>query len=102
MDLSRIFQIYGTCNSYPWGAKGRESLAATLLEAVNPTDFQVDEDETYSELWFGDYPDFPARLQNGQLLADVLEGNAESLLGPYSVKTFGSNLPFLPKVRSIF
>lgn len=54
-------------------------------------------------MWFGDYPDFPARdLETGQELAELLKRNKEELLGRYSVDKFGDNLPFLPKVCWFF
>ncbi|KAL7948677.1 mannose-6-phosphate isomerase [Trichoderma barbatum] len=98
----RLFQLSGTCNNYPWGKKGRDSLAARLCEKTPRTDFVINDDEFYSEMWFGDYPDFPARvLETGQTLAEVLELHKEKLLGSYSLEKFGNHLPFLPKILSI-
>lgn len=98
-SVSRLFQLSGTCNNYPWGKKGHQSLAAELCKKTPGTDFTINDDEYYSEMWFGDYPDFPARdLETGQPLADLLRSNEEKLLGSYSVEKFGNNLPFLPKV----
>lgn len=96
---SRLFQLSGTCNNYPWGKKGHESLAAKLCEKTPGTEFSVNDNEYYSELWFGDYPDFPARdLKTGRPLAERLKTHKEALLGSYSLKKFGDQLPFLPKV----
>ncbi|EGR50298.1 hexose-6-phosphate isomerase [Trichoderma reesei QM6a] len=101
-DVPRLFQLSGTCNNYPWGKKGHESLAAKLCEKTPGTDFTIKDDEPYSEMWFGDYPDFPARvLETGQPLAELLKAHKEKLLGSYSIETFGNNLPFLPKILSI-
>jgi hypothetical protein len=98
-SVSRLFQLSGTCNNYPWGKKGHQSLAAKLCKQTLGTDFTINDDEHYSEMWFGDYPDFPARdLETGQTLADLLKSNEENLLGSYSMEKFGNNLPFLPKV----
>ncbi|KAL7927538.1 RmlC-like cupin domain-containing protein [Trichoderma austrokoningii] len=100
-SVSRLFQLSGTCNNYPWGKKGNQSLAAKLCKKTPGTDFVIDDDEFYSEMWFGDYPDFPARdLEKGQALGDLLKSNQEKLLGQYSVEKFGNNLPFLPKILS--
>ena len=53
----------------------------------------------YSEMWFGDYPDFPARRHGtGEALGDVLARHGETLLGRRVVEEFGGQLPFLPKV----
>ncbi|KAH8128481.1 hypothetical protein ACSS6W_003551 [Trichoderma asperelloides] len=101
-SISRLFQLSGTCNNYPWGKKGHQSLAAQLCKKTPGTDFAINDDEYYSELWFGDYPDFPARdLETGQTLAELLNSNEEKLLGSYAVEKFGNHLPFLPKILSI-
>ncbi|OAA37490.1 hexose-6-phosphate isomerase [Cordyceps fumosorosea ARSEF 2679] len=95
------FGLYGTCNNYPWGRKGTKSLAARLCAATSRDDFRVDENEHYSEMWFGDYPDFPARLRDRQDLGDMLRNNKMKLLGKHSVDKFGDQLPYLPKILSI-
>ena len=57
----RVFPLSGSCNNYPWGKKGQASLAAQLCAKSDKT-FHIDDDEHYSELWFGDCPDFPTRV----------------------------------------
>lgn len=95
-----VFQLSGTCNNYPWGKKGKQSLAAQLCAKTPGLDFTVKEDEFYSEMWFGDYPDFPARkLDTGELLKDVIDANKEQLLGKKVIQHYDAQLPFLPKVR---
>jgi mannose-6-phosphate isomerase len=97
--VSRLFQLSGTCNNYSWGRKGHDSLAARLCEQTPGTGFAINDDQYYSEMWFGDYPDFPARvLQTGQPLAELLKSYKEELLGAHTIKKFGDHLPFLPKV----
>lgn len=94
-----VFQLSGTCNSYPWGKKGRRSLAAQFCAQTPGVDFKIQDDQPYSELWFGDYPDFPARkLDTGELLRDVLDANKEQLLGTKVIEKFDAQLPYLPKV----
>lgn len=94
----RVFQLSGSCNNYPWGKQGHQSLAAQLCSKTNKN-FEIREDEFYSEMWFGDYPDYPARVvKTGELLKDVLEKNKETLLGNKVVEQLGGQLPFLPKV----
>lgn len=96
----RVFRISGTCNNYPWGKKGSDSLAARLCKASDEN-FDIKEDEPYSEIWFGDYPDFPAKvLATGELLSDALNENRLALLGSNVVRNLDSQLPFLPKVRA--
>lgn len=100
MTIQRVFQLSGTCNNYPWGKKGRQSLAAQLCARTPGTDFMIDDEQYYSEMWFGDYPDFPARvLETDELLADVLKRDQQTLLGKKVVETMDAQLPFLPKVR---
>ncbi|KAI0593217.1 RmlC-like cupin domain-containing protein [Biscogniauxia sp. FL1348] len=102
MAQQRVFQLAGTCNQYSWGKKGGESLAARLCAATPGTDFKIEDDKNYSELWFGDYNDFPGRkLDTGELLSDVLARNKEELLGKKVIERFDAQLPFLPKILSI-
>ncbi|KAM3446097.1 hypothetical protein MY3296_009993 [Beauveria thailandica] len=95
------FRLYSTCNNYPWGRKGNKSLAARMCAATPREDFRVNENEPYSEMWFGDYPDFPARLKYGHDLGHVLRTNTTKLLGKSPVDKFGHQLPYLPKILSI-
>ncbi|KAK1522254.1 phosphomannose isomerase type I [Colletotrichum costaricense] len=98
---SSVFQLSGTCNNYDWGKKGRDSLAARLCENT-PSGFTINDNEAYSEMWFGDYPDFPARvLETGELLKDVLDKNKEKLLGKKVITELDGQLPYLPKILSI-
>ncbi|KXJ89316.1 hexose-6-phosphate isomerase [Microdochium bolleyi] len=97
-----VFQLSGTCNNYPWGKKGRDSLAAQLCEKTPGTGFAIDDDEYYSEMWFGDYEDFPARkLDTGETLKEVLARDKDRLLGKKVVEQMDGQLPFLPKILSI-
>ncbi|KAI1098136.1 mannose-6-phosphate isomerase [Jackrogersella minutella] len=102
MPHQLVFQLSGSCNNYPWGKKGKQSLAAQLCAQTPGIDFHIKDDEFYSEMWFGDYPDFPAReLDTGELLAEVLQRNKEQLLGRKVIDKFDSQLPYLPKILSI-
>lgn len=95
----RVFQLTGSCNNYPWGKKGKESLAAQLCVKTDKS-FQIKDDEYYSEMWFGDYPDFPAKkADTGEPLKDILEKNKETLLGKKVIEKLDGQLPYLPKVR---
>ncbi|KAI1458593.1 mannose-6-phosphate isomerase [Annulohypoxylon moriforme] len=102
MSQQLVFQLSGTCNNYPWGKKGKQSLAAQLCSQTPGIDFHINDDEFYSEMWFGDYPDFPAhKLEGGELLSEVLQRNKEQLLGKKVIEKFDSQLPYLPKILSI-
>ena len=96
-----VFQLSGTCNSYEWGKSGRDSLAAILCEKT-PHDFEIEDGKPYSEMWFGDYPDFPARvLKTGETLQAHLEKNKKALLGDKVINNLDAQLPFLPKVSTL-
>jgi len=102
MPSDLVFQMAGTCNEYPWGKKGSESLAARLCEKTPGTGFKIDPSKSYSEMWFGDYPDYPGRkLDSGEPLADVLKRDKERLLGKKVIDHFDGQLPYLPKILSI-
>ncbi|KAK4172857.1 RmlC-like cupin domain-containing protein [Triangularia setosa] len=97
----RVFQLVGNCNNYPWGKQGQKSLAVQLHKRTDQK-FEIKNDEFYSELWFGDYPDYPARvLETGELLQNVLQKHKETLLGKKVIEELGGQLPFLPKILSI-
>lgn len=88
----------GTCNTYSWGKSGKDSLAARLCEKTPGISFDIKDDEHYSEMWYGDYPDFPGKkLDTGETLGSVLSKNKENLLGDYVTKHMNAQLPFLPK-----
>jgi mannose-6-phosphate isomerase len=102
MPSDLVFQLSGTCNDYPWGKKGSDSLAARLCAKTPGTGFKIEADKYYSEMWFGDYPDYPGRkLDSGEPLADVLQRDKERLLGKKVITQFGGQLPYLPKILSI-
>ncbi|KAI1615035.1 phosphomannose isomerase type I [Exophiala viscosa] len=96
-----IIQLKCDCNQYPWGKKGKESLAARLAANTNP-DFKLEDDKYYSEMWFGTYPDLPSySMKTGENLQDILNANKESLIGKTVLDKYGADLPFLPKILSI-
>ncbi|KAL9103658.1 MAG: hypothetical protein Q9163_001317 [Psora crenata] len=99
--VSSVFQLECSCNNYPWGRTGKDSLAAVLCSKTPNTSFKI-EDQPYSEMWMGDYPVTPAKvLRTGEELHSVIDGNQETLLGTNCMNKFGGVLPFLPKILSI-
>ncbi|KAL8921968.1 MAG: hypothetical protein Q9208_005422 [Pyrenodesmia sp. 3 TL-2023] len=98
--VSSVFQLQCSCNNYPWGKKGKESLAATLCSKT--PGFELDESKEYAEMWMGDYPVLPAKeLKTGKELHQVVDENKEQLLGSNCTEKFGGAVPFLPKILSI-
>jgi mannose-6-phosphate isomerase len=96
-----VIPLKCTCNNYPWGKKGKESLAARLCSKTNP-DFQIDDSKEYAEMWFGTYPELPSySLKTGQDLQQILNEHKDALIGKKVYDKFGADLPFLPKILSI-
>ncbi|MCJ1479515.1 hypothetical protein MMC13_008201 [Lambiella insularis] len=97
-----IIQLECSCNEYPWGKKGSESLAARLCSKTPRTKFHIDNDKAYSEMWMGDYPVLSATdLKTGEELHSIIDKNKELLLGKRCIEQFGGALPYLPKILSI-
>ncbi|KAL8827091.1 MAG: hypothetical protein Q9170_007154 [Blastenia crenularia] len=100
--VSSVFQLQCSCNNYPWGKKGKESLSATLCAKTPNTGFQIEDDKEYAEMWMGDYPVLPAKdLKTGEELHKIVDENREQLLGKSCIEKFGGVVPFLPKILSI-
>ncbi|KAI4150819.1 MAG: hypothetical protein L6R39_002149 [Caloplaca ligustica] len=100
--VSSVFQLQCSCNNYPWGKKGKESLSAVLCSKTPNTGFEIDENKEYAEMWMGDYPELPAKdLKTGEELHKIVDKNKEQLLGKNCIEKFGGVLPFLPKILSI-
>ncbi|KAI8935034.1 hypothetical protein NX059_008698 [Plenodomus lindquistii] len=101
--VNRVIQLKCNCNQYPWGKQGKESIAARLCEKTPGTDFKIDENKSYAEMWMGTYPDLPSYvLETGEDLQDVIDKNPDELIGKNAAQKFGhTKLPYLPKVLSI-
>ncbi|QDS73832.1 hypothetical protein FKW77_006444 [Venturia effusa] len=101
--VESVIQLKCLCNNYPWGKKGKDSLAAQLCEKTPGTDFKIDESKDYAEMWMGTYPELPSYvLATGENLQNVINKHPQELFGDVILKRFGHNdLPFLPKVLSI-
>lgn len=100
--VSPVLQLKCYCNNYPTGDYGSKSIAARLCAKTPGTDFKIDENKPYAEMWMGTYPKLPSYvLETGEDLQDVLDKNKE-LIGDKVIKKFGhSKIPYLPKVLSI-
>ncbi|KAH7351070.1 RmlC-like cupin domain-containing protein [Rhexocercosporidium sp. MPI-PUGE-AT-0058] len=99
---SSIIQLECQCNNYPWGKKGKESLAAKYAAATPGGSFKLDETKEYAEQWMGTYPTTPSLiLSSGEDLQKHLNANKDALIGKPILSKFGSDLPYLPKILSI-
>lgn len=87
-------------NSYDWGKIGSESAAAKFA-AATPSDFSIEEEKPYAELWMGTHPSNPSKDLNTQrTLLDLVQDN-QALLSQEISEKFGNKLPFLFKVLSV-
>ncbi|KAJ9145051.1 Mannose-6-phosphate isomerase [Pleurostoma richardsiae] len=88
-------------NSYDWGKKGNSSAAARFAAATPASDFSIEADRPYAELWMGTHPSNPSRdVRTGRTLLDLVQDN-QALLSPSTAARYGRKLPFLFKVLSI-
>ena len=94
MELSCAVQ------NYAWGKPGSDSEVALLRSSAN-SDFKVDENKPYAELWMGTHPNGPSVLAGkaGRSLKDHISEDKDSL-GEESRARFGDDLPFLFKVNN--
>lgn len=101
--VQKVHQLKCNCNTYDWGKQGSKSLAATLCSKTPGTDFKIDEQSPYAEMWMGTYPDLPSYvLESGEDLQDVLDKSPKELIGQQVIEKFNhTKLPYLPKVLSI-
>ncbi|GAB7366850.1 hypothetical protein MBLNU230_g1021t1 [Neophaeotheca triangularis] len=105
------YELQCSCNQYPWGMKGSNSISARLCEksggwdGKGPQDkkFKIDENTPYAEMWMGTYPVLPSYVKaTGQDLQEVLDNYPKETIGEKVIAKFGhSKLPYLPKVLSI-
>ena len=86
--------------SSDWGRRGRQSIVATLAENAN-SDFVVDENTAYAELWMGTHPNGPSYIKSdGILLKDYIDTNRQVLGNDASNRNNFEDLPFLFKILS--
>ncbi|TVY73579.1 Mannose-6-phosphate isomerase [Lachnellula suecica] len=96
---SSIIQLECQCNNYPWGKKGKQSLAAQFAASTPGGKFELDETKEYAEMWCGTYPTTPSLvLSSGEDLQKHLNANKDKLIGKPILDKFGEDLPFLPKI----
>ncbi|EED16419.1 mannose-6-phosphate isomerase, class I [Talaromyces stipitatus ATCC 10500] len=101
MGGQSVVELRCKCKNDPWGKKGEDSLAARLCFKQPGTDWKIDSNQTYSEMWMGTYPSVPSYVVGtGETLEEYLNKNP-NLVGEKIVKKFGGGLPFLPKILSI-
>ncbi|CAI4229752.1 unnamed protein product [Auanema sp. JU1783] len=105
MDQEPIVNLDCHCNNYKWGKKGRKSEVANLY-AAGHSNFSIDENQTYSELWMGTHPHGPAMVRKSStLLSKMIK--EESFTRTESNNNLSKDvrtqhhLPYIMKVMSI-
>ncbi|KAF1945926.1 mannose-6-phosphate isomeras-like protein [Clathrospora elynae] len=87
-------------NSYDWGKIGKDSAAAKF-HAATASDFSIQEEKPYAELWMGTHPSLPSKdLETQRTLLDLVQEN-QALLSTEIAERYENKLPFLFKVLSI-
>jgi mannose-6-phosphate isomerase len=84
-----ISRLENTVQRYAWGSP--DAIPA-LLGRDNPGG------EPWAELWMGDHPRGPSRLEDGGPLSEAIARDPEGVLGPKVAARYGARLPFLFKV----
>ncbi|KAF2126826.1 mannose-6-phosphate isomerase [Dothidotthia symphoricarpi CBS 119687] len=87
-------------NSYDWGKVGKTSAAAKF-GAATASDFSIEEEKPYAELWMGTHPSLPSKdLETQQTLLELVD-QTPGLLSLDIAERYENKLPFLFKVLSI-
>ncbi|RJE19235.1 mannose-6-phosphate isomerase [Aspergillus sclerotialis] len=88
-------------NSYDWGKVGQESTAAKYASITAGSDFSIESEKPYAELWMGTHPSLPSKdLETQRTLLDMVQDN-QALISTEVSERYGGKLPFLFKVLSI-
>ncbi|KAJ5827211.1 hypothetical protein N7447_003974 [Penicillium robsamsonii] len=95
-----VLQLVCECKHDPWGKQGQSSLAGRLWSRM-PDAGELEDSETYSEMWMGTYPAVPSRIRStGKLLSEHLKNNPDLVGQSICESRYGPDIPFLPKVLS--
>ncbi|CAE7032932.1 hypothetical protein PTNB73_04952 [Pyrenophora teres f. teres] len=87
-------------NSYDWGKVGKDSAAAKF-HAATASEFSIEEEKPYAELWMGTHPSLPSKeLETQRSLLEIVQEN-QALLSTDIAERYENKLPFLFKVLSI-
>ncbi|KAK5112000.1 hypothetical protein LTR62_004534 [Meristemomyces frigidus] len=109
-QVQPVYKLKCSCNQYPWGRVGSDSVSARLCskqvgydDQEKMGDFKIDEKTPYAEMWMGTYPVLPSYVaESGEMLQDLIDKHPDELMGKKVQEKFGhANLQFLPKVLSI-
>ncbi|KAJ5936329.1 hypothetical protein N7454_005627 [Penicillium verhagenii] len=94
-----VLELVCECKHDSWGKLGKYSHAGRLWSHM-PDAGELDDAETYSEMWMGTYPTVPSRVRaTGEDLSEHLKKNPD-LVGASVCHRYGPDIPFLPKILS--
>ncbi|CCM05807.1 uncharacterized protein FIBRA_08041 [Fibroporia radiculosa] len=100
-----LIRIKSAIQKYPWGKTGNASLVARLAPNAVGSDFQLDGQKSYAEIWMGTHPHGPAKLYDSPStsLQSLISTSPATFLGePVHSKWPGTTqVPFLFKILSI-
>jgi mannose-6-phosphate isomerase len=95
--LDRPLKLKCAVQNYAWGNLGNESIISSL---VNEQDGEL----PLAELWVGAHSVAPSIVKQGDVsvsLDNLIAEYPEKILGDYSFKRYGKQLPYLLKILSV-
>jgi len=104
MAEQHLYPLHCSVQNYDWGKKGSKSLVSKLAPAAVGSDFKLDENEYYAELWMGTHSNGPSQLAaTSQSLHSLISSDPASHLGQTHLYKFpeGTHVPFLFKILSM-
>ncbi|GFN73913.1 mannose-6-phosphate isomerase [Plakobranchus ocellatus] len=103
MASVEVFELKYAIQGYAWGKKGEDSVVARLKASAD-SDFTINPDAPYAELWMGAHPNGPSIVkipgQEDIPLSEWVKQHPEKL-GAEVKRYFKGSLPFLFKVLSV-
>uniref|UniRef100_H2YYX3 Mannose-6-phosphate isomerase n=1 Tax=Ciona savignyi TaxID=51511 RepID=H2YYX3_CIOSA len=97
--MSKVYKLNGAVQQYAWGKIGDNSMVAKLCSQGN-SDFTIDSNQPYAELWMGAHPKAPSGVVGKNISLLQMLNEQPELLGQKVNTKFGS-LPYLFKVLSV-
>ncbi|KZV69768.1 mannose-6-phosphate isomerase [Peniophora sp. CONT] len=100
----KLFRLRGTVQDYEWGKFGSTSLAADLAQEGVGSDFKLDKNHPYAELWMSTHENGPASTFTtpSRQLGDMVNSEPEHYLGQTVLQRFpgSKQVPFVFKILS--
>ncbi|KAK3786366.1 hypothetical protein RRG08_022987 [Elysia crispata] len=103
MSKAEVFELKCAVQEYAWGKKGEDSTVAKLKASAD-SDFTINPDASYAELWMGTHPNGPSIVKipgEEDVPLSVWVKKHPKQLGSEVKRYFNGSLPFLFKVLSV-